>query len=173
MSGWPIAHIFRHPDTALLSISPGRRFSRPTPERASQCPEWDDERPFGLPVVGATALVYQSHFFSVYPAQPMTRPNALRGGRERLRGYPHIFPPKRFPPIFFLLTGPRPAIEGAKARRLVRGHSGQGPQFAEFFRQPNRRLPPRSGPFGPGSCPYKNRASGTPQPFGSPNCSVW
>ena len=33
MSGRPFAHIFRHPDTPVLSLSPGRRFPRPTPER--------------------------------------------------------------------------------------------------------------------------------------------
>ena len=31
--GRPLGHFFRHPDTPLLSLSPRRRFPRPTPER--------------------------------------------------------------------------------------------------------------------------------------------
>ena len=30
---WPLAQISHHSDTLLLSLSPGRRFPRPTPER--------------------------------------------------------------------------------------------------------------------------------------------
>ena len=32
--GRPFCHLFRHPDTPLLSFSLGRRFPRPTPERS-------------------------------------------------------------------------------------------------------------------------------------------
>ena len=73
--GRPLGHFSRHPDTPLLSLSPRRRFPRPTPERVFVA---DHQSSSGFSGTGPSAPPVPS----IYSIVPPNDGSALRHGHH-------------------------------------------------------------------------------------------
>ncbi len=116
-------------------------------DRASQCPAWDDEQTFGLPVAGARALVYGNPWFSVQAevctgiiSFPYTPSGCDPSGPRISLNHPQTAPIRKTVPFRTSDTSAGPLIYAGRKRKLNAWAADNGRLLREEFYQAAQRL---------------------------------